>query len=339
MEEKLKKLIEDLVAIPGPSGDERLVAEYMQQQFKPFADECYIDKSGNSIAKFNGTSGRTIVITGHMDEVYYVVEAVKDGLVYVKPGCCLDPANVDSVPVQIVTESGKLVKGLFGATTPHLKQWEKPCDLFVDVGGQTDGILPGDAVIYAPNLFWMSDNIVASKALDDRHSCAILIQLAEMFSKTRPKDTVYLVGTRMEEIRMHGGASYVAKTIPAEIYIAIDTNYGRDPKLPDSKSWRIGDGPVIRRWERAGSAYTICFPSRRLTSAMGRAGEELGIPFGYDIAETFTDASGIYVERPDTEVAGINVARRYSHAAHEVMDLRDIAGCRDIVYTAVQKYI
>ena len=54
---------------------------------------------------------------------------------------------------------------------------------------------------------------------------------------------------------------------------------------------------------------------------------------------TFTDSSGIYVERPDAKVCGINVARRYSHSAHEVVDVRDVAGCRDIVYTAIQKYI
>jgi putative aminopeptidase FrvX len=339
MEERLKKLIEDLVAIPGPSGQEDLVAQYMQEQFKPFADECWIDKAGNSIAKFNGTSGRSIAVTGHMDEVYCVVEQIKDGLVYVKVACTLDPTNLDSVPVNVLTQSGKIIPGVFGSTTIHLKKWEKPCELFIDVGGETEDILPGDPVIYAPNLFWMNDHIVASKALDDRHSCAVLIQLAEMFKKNPPKDTVYLVGTRMEEICMHAGARYIAKTLPCDMYIAIDTNYGYDPKLPESKSWKIGDGPVIRRWERCVSPQTICFPSRRMTAALGKAGEELAIPFGYDIAETFTDSSGIYIERPDAEVCGINVARRYSHSAHEVVDIRDVAGCRDIVYTAIQKYL
>ena len=80
MEERLKQLIEELVQIPGPSGQEELVAAYLQEQFKPYADEAWIDKSGNSIAKFNGTSGRTIVVTGHMDEVFTVVEQVRDGL-------------------------------------------------------------------------------------------------------------------------------------------------------------------------------------------------------------------------------------------------------------------
>ena len=72
MEERLKQLIEELVRIPGPSGQEDLVAAYLQEQFKPFADEAWVDKSGNSIAKFNGTSGRTIVVAAHMDEVFTV---------------------------------------------------------------------------------------------------------------------------------------------------------------------------------------------------------------------------------------------------------------------------
>ena len=337
MNERLKKLIEELCALPGPSGYEGPVAAYMQEQFKPHADACYIDKAGNSIARFDGTSGRTIVVCGHMDEVYYVVNRIQDGFITVRPGCHLDPSNADSVPVQVLTEKG-IVNGLFGSTTAHLKQWEKPCELFIDVGGNTDDILPGDAVIYAPNLFWMGEHLVASKALDDRHSCAILIQLAEMFSAQRPKDTVYLVGTRMEETGMQGGAAYIAKTLLADVYISIDTNYGYDPKLPESKTWRIGDGPVIRRWEKS-NVRTVCFPSRRISKAMAEAGEELGIPYGFDIADTFTDASGIYVERPECEIGDINVARRYSHSAHEVVDIRDVIGCRDIVYTAIQKYI
>lgn len=338
MNDRLKQLLEEICAIPGPTGQEDKVAQYMQEQFKPYADECYLDPAGNSIAKFNGTSGRSIAILGHMDEVYNVVETIKDGLVYVRLGCSLDASNLDSVPVCILTQSGKIIKGVYGSTTPHLKKWEKPCDLFVDVGGNFQDILPGDPVIYAPNFFWMSENIVASKALDDRHSCAILIQLAEMFAKERPKDTVYLVGTRMEEVGMFAGARYVTRTLPCDMYISIDTNYGYDPKLPPTKTWKIGDGPVIRRWERL-APYTITFPSLRMSAAFGKAGDDLGIPYGYDIAETFTDASGAYIERPDAEILGINVARRYSHSAHEVMDFRDIAGCRDIVYTAIQKYL
>ena len=30
------------------------------------------------------------------------------------------------------------------------------------------------------------------------------------------------------------------------------------------------------------------------------------------------------MERPDAKVCGINVARRYSHSAHEVVDIRDV---------------
>ena len=326
MHVKLKLLLEELCAIPGPSGQEDRVAAYMYEKFTPFADKRYIDKAGNCIARFNGTSGRSIAVLGHMDEVYCVVDAIKDGFVYVRSGCALDTDNLDSVPVQILTQSGKIVKGVFGSSTIHLKKWEKTSEHFVDVGGDTDGILPGDPVIYAPNMFWMNDHIVASKALDDRHSCAILIQLAEMFAKERPKDTLYLIGTRMEEPCMHAGARYVAKTLPCDMYISIDTNYGYAPTLPESKTWRIGDGPVIRRWERSPQAFTICFPSRRMTAALGKAGEELGIPFGFDIAETYTDASGVYMVRSDVEICGINVARRYSHSAHEVVDLNDVIG-------------
>jgi len=339
MDRELRKLIEELVQIPGPTGFEHQVAEYMLEKMAPYADEAYIDPAGNCIARFDGTSGRSIAILGHMDELSMVVEEVADGVVYIKTVGMIDPAILDSTPVQAITEDGEIIKGVVGSSTAHLKQWAKKDRLFIDVGSHADKLLPGDPVIYAPNLFWIDDNLVASKALDDRHSCAILIQLARLFAENRPKDTVYLVGTCQEEIGMHAGARYIARTLNADFHIAIDTNYGRDVTLPKAKTWNIGDGPVIRRFEQNHNAFTICYASRKLTKALASAAKELNLPFGYDVAETFTDSSGTYVNRPDAENCSINVARRYSHSPHEVVDIRDVSACRDIVFAAVMRHI
>lgn len=337
--EDLKQLIEELVKIPGPSGFEAPVADYMLQKMKPFADDVYIDAAGNCIARFDGTSGRSIAVLGHMDELSMVVEEVGHGVVYIKPVGMIDPAILDSTPVQIIAEDGSLIPGVIGSSTAHLRQWAKRDRLFVDAGSHFHRVLPGDPVIFAPNLFWIDENLVASKALDDRHSCAILIQLAQLFAGQRPKDTVYLVGTCEEEIGMHAGARWIAKTLNADYYIAIDTNYGYDVTLPESKTWKIGDGPVIRRFEQNHSAFTICYASRKLVKALADAGKARNIPFGYDVAETFTDSSGTYTECPGAQSCSINVARRYSHSPHEVVDIRDVARCRDMVCTAILNYL
>lgn len=336
MEEELKKLIEELVELPGPSGFEDEVAQWMENKFKEFTSQTYIDEMGNVIAAFKGKSQHTIMITAHMDEISLVVEGVEDGMVYIKSVGWIDESVLAATPVNILTSKG-IKEGIVRAPSAHLKEWIKESPLFVDVGGETENILPGDPVIFASNKKWLSEEYLASKALDDRVGCAILIQLAAYLAQKMPEDTIYLAGAVQEEVKCRG-AIFLARTLQPDFSIVIDTVYGADPTLPAIKTKILGSGPVIRRFEQSHSRGTIAFMSRKIEESLSRAAEELKIPYSYDIAETFTDSSGILGEIPQKEAISINIARRYSHSPYEVVNIKDVAWCRDIILNSL-KYL
>jgi len=88
------------VELPGPSGFEDEVARWMENKFKAFTDDTYLDDLGNVIAKFKGKSKRTIMITAHMDEISLVVEGIEDGMVYIKSVGWIDESVLAATPVQ-----------------------------------------------------------------------------------------------------------------------------------------------------------------------------------------------------------------------------------------------
>ena len=67
----MKEWIRQLCAAPGPSGEERRVAELIGEWVRSYADEVRRDALGNVIAIKRpraGNSGKTVVLSAHMDE-------------------------------------------------------------------------------------------------------------------------------------------------------------------------------------------------------------------------------------------------------------------------------
>lgn len=328
----LHNLVFDLAQIPGPSGHEGRVAERMKREFTPVVDEVEIDGMHNVIARI-GEGRRVILVTAHIDEVSMVVERVMDGMIWFKIVGWIDEGILDGVPVTILADGGD-VQGVIRSTSAHLKQWIRPSPPWIDVGGRTEGIMPGDPIVYAANGRWLNDDIIASKALDDRAGCAALVEVARQLAADRPGATVYLVGAAQEEVLCRG-IRHVVPRLKPDCAIAIDNVYGSDPSLPPSKTHPLGDGPIVRAFEMSRVHGTIGFMSRRLVRTLVDAARDTGVPAAVDVAETFTDGTGILSVAPDIEACTINIPRRYSHSPFEVADIRDVARCADIVARAV----
>ncbi|HHY95226.1 MAG TPA: M42 family metallopeptidase [Firmicutes bacterium] len=79
-----------------------------------------------------------------------------------------------------------------------------------DVGYQTGDVEPGDPVVFAANARWLGEDrkVLASKAIDDRVGCAILVRVAQLLPD-RTRNTVLLVGSVQEDVGGFG-ARYVA---------------------------------------------------------------------------------------------------------------------------------
>ena len=76
------ELMKQLCALPGPSGCEDAVREFVLEKVKPFADEMKTDAIGNIMVFRKGKKAleRPVVLCAHMDEVGVIIKKITDAL-------------------------------------------------------------------------------------------------------------------------------------------------------------------------------------------------------------------------------------------------------------------
>ena len=74
------ELMKQLCALPGPSGCEDAVREFVLEKVKPFADEMKTDAIGNIMVFRKGKKAleRPVVVCAHMDEVGVIIKQITD---------------------------------------------------------------------------------------------------------------------------------------------------------------------------------------------------------------------------------------------------------------------
>ncbi|MFR2288938.1 MAG: hypothetical protein ACLS69_03905 [Butyricicoccus sp.] len=73
------ELMKQLCALPGPSGCEDAVREFVLEKVKPFADEMKTDAIGNIMVFRKGKKAleRPVVLCAHMDEVGVIIKKIR----------------------------------------------------------------------------------------------------------------------------------------------------------------------------------------------------------------------------------------------------------------------
>ena len=76
----MTELLKTLCALPGPSGCEDAVRDYIRKAAKPFADEMKTDAIGNLMVFRKGKTAleRPVVVCAHMDEVGVIIKKITD---------------------------------------------------------------------------------------------------------------------------------------------------------------------------------------------------------------------------------------------------------------------
>ncbi|MGD6967416.1 M20/M25/M40 family metallo-hydrolase [Rossellomorea vietnamensis] len=79
--------VEELLMIPGESGNEREVRSYVANKLTPFVDYLTIDRTGNLLAEkvYNGGNGPVILLNAHLDTVFEIEEGreiIKNGTLW-----------------------------------------------------------------------------------------------------------------------------------------------------------------------------------------------------------------------------------------------------------------
>ncbi|WP_139491627.1 M42 family metallopeptidase [Brevibacillus dissolubilis] len=347
MQEKRHQMFRELTEAPGAPGFETVARDVMRKYIEPFADQVEFDGLGSLIARKTGKEdGPKILVAGHLDEVAFMITRITDeGFIKFQPLGGWWPQVILAQRMHIQTRTG-MIEGVVGSTPPHLLSLEarrkmvEIKEMFIDIGAGSRkeaeewGVRPGDPIIpICPFTVMKNPKMLMAKAWDNRIGCAAAIDLLQGLQGQEHPNTVYGVGTVMEEVGSRGGRTS-AQHIKPDIAIAVDVG-------------TAGDTPGINRSEvpsKLGGGVEIGMYDAGLISHEGLRNfiidtcEELEIPYQFSfIPGGATDAAPMHTVGSGIPSICLSVATRYIHSAASVLHEDDYDNLVKLLVALVQR--
>lgn len=337
---RLKKLLVDLMLIPGLSGHEGRVRRYLAKALQDLGLQRRTDRLGNLIATLDGEAGApSVMLFTHMDQLGFVVRKIEaDGFLRVERLGGVPERALASQEVLICVGEGRDRPGLIAnkshhATTPDEKYKVVPyMDLYIDAGFSSReealaaGVDVGSPVIYAPRAVELSHSRIGGTSVDDRAGCAVIVEVARELLQRPKRPTVHFVFSVQEEFNLRGALT-AAQILQPDICIQIDLLLATDtPDMGYRGDVRLGAGPAMSLYSFHGrGTLNGTIPHPALVSLFAGSAKEMDITLQRS-AHTggLTDSS--YVQLIAGGVAAIDLGfpMRYSHSSMEVCDLGDL---------------
>lgn len=334
----MKDLIKKLTEAWGPSGSEAPVRESITAEIEAAGfpgkkgSQLTVDVMGNLILRLKGTSGgRKVMLAAHMDEIGVVVTHVDDngflrfsGIGGIRPLCLLGG--------RVMFSGG--IAGVIGAEKLEDRGKAPAMDKFyINVGARDKESCPvkvGDVACFARGFETLGDRY-ASKAMDDRVGCAVLLKTLRDLGDT-PHELSF-VFTVQEEVGLRG-ATTSGYGVDPEIAVAVDvTATGDTPECP-RMAVSLGAGPAIKVKDGGMLAHA------GVKNWLVRTAEAAGIPFQLEVLEGgTTDARAIQTSRAGVPAGCVSIPCRYVHSPSEVVDAADVERTAGLLLNALSRPI
>lgn len=346
MRDESRAFLHRLLEAAGPSNYEIAAARVWRAEARKFCAEVTPDVNGNTIARLRSdvaAGAKKVVLCGHIDEIGLIVTHVNgDGTLAFRGIGGWDAQVLVGQRIRVLARGGD-VTGVIGRKAIHLMRGEdrdraaRLDDLWIDIGAKDKEaaaarVRVGDAAVIDVLPIMLTDDLIASRALDDRCCAYIALETLRLLSAGEaPWCDVYAAATVQEEITMRG-AHTVAATLAPDVAIALDVTHASDrPGVAPQEVGEhgCGSGAAILRGsvandllvdllvataEREGLSYT-------LEPSGGRSG---------------TDADALTLNGRGTAGAVISVPCRYMHSPVEVVSLADIETCAKLLAAAIR---
>ena len=328
--EGMEELIRTLSLLPGPTGQEDAVLEWVAREWRTVG-EVTQSPVGNLFLHIPGPGPR-VLLAAHADELSLIVRSITpDGFLRVLPG----ERDVFSfpyflgAPVRVLADGGEL-PGVVATTTGHAMTPEQKDrvrlgwdELFVDVG-LTARECGERGIHIGTRMVWDSPprklgRLLVGKAMDDRLGVAVLVELARRLAVQAPRFDVTLALTVQEEIGMVGASSVARDGRAFDIGFVIDNGLAGDIPTTSGEHVpvRLGGGPTLVH--RDSSVHY----SRRLINAMREVAGRNGIPIQEMVLFHYS-SDGAHLVRQGMEALLVAPPIRYSHSPFEAVDPSDV---------------
>ncbi len=322
----------ELTEAPGVSGYEQAVRHIMRRHLEPLGDVWEDNLGGIVCKKVGHVDGPNILITGHMDEIGFMVTRItKNGfLTFQNLGGWFDQVLL-AQRVEVHTRNGPIV-GVIGAKPPHLIPSDKRSklieakDMYIDIGASSSdeatvwGIRPGDPVVpVSPFTTMHNEKLVLTKAWDNRIGCALVIEILRHLQEESHPNIIYGAGTIQEEVGLRG-AQTMSSLVEPDIGFALEACPAADtPDVPaDEVMSAVDKGPVISIYDRSMIAHT------GLRDLVVDCAEAEGIPFQYRVGTGSTDAGKIHLHGRGVPSLVVSVPTRYIHSHNSLLHMDDV---------------
>lgn len=337
MDDMRKDFLRSLLTTPGPSGFETAVATVWRTEAATFADEVDWDNLGNSYAWLRADTEYTVVVEGHIDEIGFIITYIdENGFLWFDKIGGWDDQVVVGQRVRIAGEHGEVV-GVIGKKAAHLlkpAEREKVTeirDLWIDIGARDRDeamakVAIGDPVVIDAPPVELTDDLWASRSMDNRTGAFVALEAARLLAADRPAINVVAVAATQEEISFAGAFNLAWKVSP-QVAIAIDVTHATDYPGADRKAdneVRLGGGPVLGRGSSVNS---------KVFAGLRDAARRLGItaPVQALGKSTGTDADPIIRAGANVATGLISIPNRYMHSPSEMISLSDLDAAARVI--------
>ena len=338
----MRELLEEMIKIPGVSGFEDDIRDYIRAKIKVMGLKAEEDNLGDLLVTV-GDRGKHIVFIAHMDELGLIVSKLEaDGSLRVRKVGGLDDRTLVGRVVEIKTQKG-IVRGVIGLKPPHLmtdrEEMKKPVsweDVRVDVGTRSRketeklGIRVLDPMVFKKDITYITPDIICARAVDNRAGCAILLEaLKELMNEGLPVKMTF-VWSVQEETGLKG-AKVVGFMHRPDYVFAVDTMTTNDaPMSGDTfEKVMIGGGPAMRMFDNA----AIASPKvRKMLEEIARANK---IPLQYGTGGGATD--GAAMQDFGSLMMPIGIPMRYTHSPTECASISDMQNTSKLVVLVAER--
>lgn len=322
-------LLKELTALPGLSGYEQAVCQYLTRLWQPLTDEIKVSPLGSlhALRRGCGSDPRpAVLLAAHMDVIGLMVSKIDGEFLHVTRVGGIDARVLAG---QLVTVHGKRdLPGILALTPASLlppgrnhKNLQLE-DILVDTGltaGEVKDLIPvGSLVSFARPPLELNGDMLAAPGLDNRASLAALTLCAQELQHMTPAWDVWLAATVQEEVTLAGGATSPFALRPA-MAIAVDVTFGKGPGTPDDyRSFPLGKGVAL------GLGANI---HPKIHQAMKNLAEKLEIPVFTDLmpGHSGTDAFAMQIVAGGIPTVVVEIPLRNMHTPVEVIALRDVS--------------
>nr|WP_243398136.1 M42 family metallopeptidase [Deinococcus koreensis] len=329
-----KDFLFDLLREAAPSGAERRAADVWLREAAGFARTSE-DHYGNVYAELGPEGAPAIALMGHLDEIGLIVSHIGDeGFLSVLGVGGWDPQVLVGQRIRLLAPGGDLI-GVVGKKAIHVMETEdrakasKLDELWIDTGldkAEVQERIPVGTygVIEQPPI--MVGERIVSRAIDNRIGAFIVLEALRAIQDAPLRHRIVAVGTSQEEIGVFG-AQVSGHRLDPIAGIVVDVTH--ETKQPGVKEQKYGVVPFGSGANLSVGPMTNPVLMRQLTEAA----REDGIPLTLSASGNYsgTDADALTLVRGGVPTAVVSIPNRYMHSPSEMIDVRDVRACIDII--------